>query len=41
MMEGFNKTFTIRNQHFNGFLRPWLDCWTVGTENDPSPKLKK
>ena len=41
MMEGFNKTFTTCNQHLNGFLRPWLDCLTVGTENDPSPKLKK
>ena len=41
LMKGLNKTFTISNQHLNDFLKPSLDCWAVGTENDPSPKLKK
>ena len=35
------KIFTIQYQGFTAFLMPALECWAVGTENDPHLYLRK
>ena len=36
-----NKILDIHSQCINFFSRPLLECWTVGTQNDPSGWMKK
>jgi len=36
-----NKFLYIHYQCINIFSRPLLECWTVGTQNDPSGWMKK